>query len=115
MAKNSFSACETAAGSSCCSQWLASGSSVVATAPSGIHYNKHVEGDGEIVFEHACRMGLEGIVSKHREHAYRSGRSKTWLKVKSPAAPGLPYRTATIFFLARTGTHADLFRQTARS
>src|ERR1700732_1922568 len=28
MAKNSFSACETAVGSSCCSQWLASGSSV---------------------------------------------------------------------------------------
>jgi ATP-dependent DNA ligase len=35
-------------------------------------------------------MGLEGIVSKHREHPlYRSGRSKTWLKVKNPAAPGV--------------------------
>ena len=37
-----------------------------------------------VVFEHACRMGLEGIVSKHREHAYRSGPSKTWLKIKNP-------------------------------
>jgi bifunctional non-homologous end joining protein LigD len=62
---------------------------LLATAPSGIHHNEHVEGEGEIVFEHACRMGLEGIISKHREHAYRSGRSKTWLKVKNPAAPGV--------------------------
>jgi ATP-dependent DNA ligase len=65
------------------------GSKRCLTAPSGIHYNEHVEGDGEIVFEHACKLGLEGIVSKHREHAYRSGRSKTWLKVKNPAAPGV--------------------------
>jgi ATP-dependent DNA ligase len=36
----------------------------------------------------ACRMGLEGIVSKRREHPYRSARSKTCLKVKNPAAPG---------------------------
>jgi bifunctional non-homologous end joining protein LigD len=41
------------------------------------------------VFDHACRLGLEGIVSKHREHPYRSGRSKNWLKVKNPAAPGV--------------------------
>jgi ATP-dependent DNA ligase len=29
------------------------------------------------------------IVSKHRERAYRSGPSKTWLKIKNPAAPGV--------------------------
>jgi bifunctional non-homologous end joining protein LigD len=40
----------------------------------GIQYNEHVEGNGAIVFAHACRLGLEGIVSKHREHPYRSGR-----------------------------------------
>jgi bifunctional non-homologous end joining protein LigD len=62
---------------------------LLATASAGIHYNEHVEGDGAVVFEHACKLGLEGIVSKHREHAYRSGRSKTWLKVKNPAAPGV--------------------------
>jgi ATP-dependent DNA ligase len=27
------------------------------------------------VFAHACRMGLEGIVSKHKDSRYRSGRS----------------------------------------
>jgi ATP-dependent DNA ligase len=62
---------------------------LLAKAPAGIQYNEHVEGDGQIVFEHACKLGLEGIVSKHREHPYRSGRSKTWLKVKNPAAPGV--------------------------
>ena len=42
----------------------------------GIHFNEHIEGDGAIVFEHTCRMGLEGIVSKRRDLPYRSGRSK---------------------------------------
>ena len=62
---------------------------LLAAARAGIQYNEHVEGDGQLVFEHACKLGLEGIVSKHREHAYRSGPSKTWLKVKNPAAPGV--------------------------
>jgi bifunctional non-homologous end joining protein LigD len=62
---------------------------LLAAARAGIQYNKHVEGDGQVVFEHACRMGLEGIASKHRDHPYRSGRSKSWLKVKNPAAPGV--------------------------
>jgi bifunctional non-homologous end joining protein LigD len=62
---------------------------LLARATAGIQYNEHVEGDGQIVFEHACKLGLEGIVSKHRQHPYRSGRSKTWLKVKNPGAPGV--------------------------
>ena len=62
---------------------------LLAKAPAGIQYSEHVEGDGAIVFEHACQLGLEGIVSKHREHPYRSGRSKTWLKIKNPKAPGV--------------------------
>jgi ATP-dependent DNA ligase len=31
-------------------------------------------------------MGLEGIVSKRKESAYRSGRSPDWLKMKNPEA-----------------------------
>jgi bifunctional non-homologous end joining protein LigD len=62
---------------------------LLARAPAGIQFNEHVEGDGRIVFEHACKLGLEGIVSKHREHPYRSGRTKAWLKIKNPAAPGV--------------------------
>jgi hypothetical protein len=29
-------------------------------------------------FDHACKLVLEGTVSKRRDHFYRSGRSKTW-------------------------------------
>ena len=30
----------------------------------GIEYVEHLEGDGDRIFEHACKLGLEGIVSK---------------------------------------------------
>jgi hypothetical protein len=41
------------------------------------------------VFRHACKMGLEGIVSKRLGSRYRSGRSKDWLKFKNPEAPAV--------------------------
>ena len=53
----------------------------------GIVISEHVDGDGQVVFRHACRLGLEGIVSKRRDRPYRSGRSRDWIKVKNPAAP----------------------------
>jgi bifunctional non-homologous end joining protein LigD len=34
-----------------------------------------------------CQLGLEGIVSKKLNAPYRSGPSKTWIKVKNPEAP----------------------------
>jgi bifunctional non-homologous end joining protein LigD len=46
----------------------------------------HLAHDGPAVFEHACRLGLEGIVSKRIDSLYRSGPSKTWLKSKNPAS-----------------------------
>jgi bifunctional non-homologous end joining protein LigD len=36
------------------------------------------------VFQHACKMGLEGIVSKRLSAPYRSGPSHDWIKVKKP-------------------------------
>ena len=45
--------------------------------------------DGATVFEHACRLGLEGIVSKRRDSVYRPGRSRMWLKVKNPDSPAM--------------------------
>jgi bifunctional non-homologous end joining protein LigD len=62
---------------------------LLAKAPAWIQNNEHIEGNGAEIFAHACRMGLEGIVSKRREHPYRSGRSQTWLKVKNPASPAM--------------------------
>jgi ATP-dependent DNA ligase len=62
---------------------------LLVKAPAGIQYSEHLQGDGAAIFAHACRLGFEGIVSKHREHPYRSGRSKAWLKAKNPSAPGV--------------------------
>jgi bifunctional non-homologous end joining protein LigD len=50
---------------------------------------RSIEGDGPTVFAHACKMGLEGIVSKRKDSAYRSGRSPDWLKMKSADAPAV--------------------------
>jgi ATP-dependent DNA ligase len=47
------------------------------------------DGDGEIVFEHACKLGCEGIVSKRLGSLYRSGRSPHWVKIKNPKAPAV--------------------------
>ncbi len=41
------------------------------------------------VFRHACKLGCEGIVSKRLDARYRSGRVRTWIKVKNPASPAL--------------------------
>jgi ATP-dependent DNA ligase len=41
------------------------------------------------MFEHACKLGLEGIACKRRDSAYRSGRSKAWLKIKNPDSPAM--------------------------
>ena len=51
-----------------------------------IQFTEHLTGDGPTVFEHVCRMGLEGIVSKRTDAPYRSGPSKTWVKTKNPAS-----------------------------
>ena len=51
-----------------------------------IRFTEHLTGDGPTVFDHICRMGLEGIVSKRTDAPYRSGPSKTWLKSKNPAS-----------------------------
>jgi bifunctional non-homologous end joining protein LigD len=40
--------------------------SLLRKGPIGIALSEHLEGDGEIVFRHACKMGLEGIISKRR-------------------------------------------------
>jgi bifunctional non-homologous end joining protein LigD len=45
-------------------------------------YSDHIEGDAELVFARACDLKLEGIVSKNKNDPYRSGRTKSWLKVK---------------------------------
>ena len=41
-------------------------------------------------YRHACRIGLEGIVSKRRNSAYGSGRTERWLKIKCTKADDFP-------------------------
>jgi bifunctional non-homologous end joining protein LigD len=53
----------------------------------GIQYVEYTEGDGGEMFKAACKLGLEGIVSKKLDATYKSGPSKTWLKIKNPKAP----------------------------
>ena len=63
--------------------------SMLAKAGLGLRFNEHMEGDGPTVFAHACKMGLEGIVSKRKDSMYRSGRSPDWLKMKNSDAPAV--------------------------
>jgi bifunctional non-homologous end joining protein LigD len=51
-------------------------------APETLKYSEHFEENGELVLRHACRLSLEGVVSKDRNAPYRSGRSNDWIKSK---------------------------------
>jgi ATP-dependent DNA ligase len=55
----------------------------------GIVLNEHFNGDGAVIYRHACALGCEGIVSKRLGSAYRSGRADCWVKVKNPASPAV--------------------------
>jgi ATP-dependent DNA ligase len=62
--------------------------SLLRRGADGIRLCEHIESaDGDTVFQHACRMGLEGIIAKRRDRPYRSGRSQDLIKVKNPDAP----------------------------
>jgi bifunctional non-homologous end joining protein LigD len=62
---------------------------LLARAEPGIRLNEHLEEDGAAIFRHACKLGLEGIVSKRRDFPYRSGRYKAWIKVENPTSPAM--------------------------
>lgn len=51
-------------------------------SPEAIRYSDHVMGHGAEVLAKACRMQLEGIVSKRADKPYTSKRTKTWIKSK---------------------------------
>ena len=62
---------------------------LLGSAVPGLRFNEHIEADGPTVFQHACKLGLEGIVSKHKNSRYISGRSLHWIKSKNPDAPAV--------------------------
>jgi bifunctional non-homologous end joining protein LigD len=56
---------------------------LIGTGRDGaIRYSTHVVGHGDEFFRQACRLSLEGVVSKRRDRPYEPGRGRSWLKVK---------------------------------
>jgi len=63
---------------------------LLARRPEGVFVSEFERGDiGADLFRAACRMGLEGLVSKHRERPYQAGRSRHWVKVKNRTHPAM--------------------------
>jgi bifunctional non-homologous end joining protein LigD len=56
---------------------------------AGLELVDHLEGNATPIFEHACKLGLEGIVCKRLDMPYRPGRSKSWVKLKNRAHPAI--------------------------
>lgn len=53
---------------------------VMPPEPGRFIYCEHLEIDGGELFGNACRIGIEGVVSKLRDAPYKSGRTETWVK-----------------------------------
>jgi ATP-dependent DNA ligase len=49
-------------------------------ADTDIQFSESFEVDGGEMFKHACKTGLEGVVSKVRDSKYASGRINDWVK-----------------------------------
>jgi bifunctional non-homologous end joining protein LigD len=63
---------------------------LLARRVNGIFLSDFEQGGiGPDLFRHACLMGLEGLVSKHRDRPYRAGRSPHWVKVKNRKHPAM--------------------------
>ncbi|MGY4512575.1 DNA ligase D [Bradyrhizobium sp. USDA 3650] len=52
---------------------------------SQIRYVEHFESGGDAVLQSACKLELEGVVSKKLDAPYRSGRTESWTKAKCRA------------------------------
>lgn len=55
---------------------------LVGESAGPIRLSQDVDADGEALLAAACEHGLEGIIAKHRDSTYRSGRLGDWLKIK---------------------------------
>ncbi len=59
-------------------------------AKTAIQFSESFEVDGREMYQHACSIGLEGVVSKVRDSRYRSGRSNDWVKKTCAQRETLP-------------------------
>ncbi len=58
---------------------------LVGSQAEPVRYSSHFDENGDLVLRHACRLSLEGVISKLRDAPYRSGRGKSWVKSKCSA------------------------------
>ena len=49
-------------------------------AETDVQFSESFEIEGQDMFAHACKVGLEGVVSKVRDSVYASGRGNNWVK-----------------------------------
>lgn len=54
----------------------------VGKAGGRLRYVEHFASTGQAVLESACRMDLEGVISKKLDAPYHAGRSSSWVKSK---------------------------------
>jgi bifunctional non-homologous end joining protein LigD len=59
-------------------------------AETDVQFSESFEVDGRAMFNHACEIGLEGVVSKVRDSRYLSGRSNDWVKKTCAQRETLP-------------------------
>jgi bifunctional non-homologous end joining protein LigD len=47
-----------------------------------VKFSEDLAGSAQEVLEHACKLGLEGLIGKQADSAYVAGRTKSWVKLK---------------------------------
>jgi bifunctional non-homologous end joining protein LigD len=63
---------------------------LLARRPDGMFVAPFEQGEiGPDLFQAACKMGLEGLVSKRWDRPYRAGRSPHWIKIKNRTHPAM--------------------------
>ena len=87
--QHKYQACEIQLRSFGAALFLTVVARLLARRVDGIHLAPFEQGEiGPDLFRHAClMMGLEGLVSKHRDSAYRGGRFDRWIKNKNRQHP----------------------------
>ena len=59
-------------------------------APETFIYVEALAGDGNVILEKGCELGLEGLIAKRLDEPYRSGRQESWIKLKCKKSETFP-------------------------
>ncbi|MDQ8039361.1 MAG: non-homologous end-joining DNA ligase [Rickettsiella sp.] len=55
---------------------------LLPNAHASVLFSAHIIGEGDLLFKKACKLSLEGIVSKNKDSPYSQKRNRSWLKIK---------------------------------